>query len=146
MSHPHPLKRPTSSSVNPKLGTSSLSHVPYVQCQRPMCDVRASSANGPCAMSVRPVPMAHPRCPRTDPPRDRRPASPRPDPLTSSCFLGHRLSSQTNTSLFCTLCPHSCAPGKNFPVGHPSPNFSGPSTLNFGVFSRSASGKEVATC
>ena len=54
-------------------------------------------------------------------------------PLTSGCFLGHRLSSQTNTSLFCTLCPHWCAPEKKFPVGHPSPNFSGLSTLNLGV-------------
>ena len=56
------------------------------------------------------------------------------------------MSSQTNTSLFCTLCPHSCAPGKNFPVSHPSPNFSRPSTLNLGVLWRPASGKEVATC
>ena len=47
VSHTHPLKRPTSSSVNPKPGTSSLGHVLYVQCQRPMCHVRASSANGP---------------------------------------------------------------------------------------------------
>jgi hypothetical protein len=30
------------------------------------------------------------------------------------------LSPQTNTGLLCTLCPHSCAPEKNFPVGHPS--------------------------
>src|SRR5438132_13495215 len=30
-----------------------------------------------------------------------------------------RLSPQTNTSLSCALYPHSCAPGKNFPVGHP---------------------------
>ncbi|KAB8086748.1 hypothetical protein EE612_010257, partial [Oryza sativa] len=35
-------------------------------------------------------------------------------------FIGHRLPSHTNTYLFCTLCPHSCAPGKNFPVGHHS--------------------------
>ena len=58
------------------------------------------------------------------------------------CLLGHRLFSQTNTSLFCTLCPHSCAPGKNLPVGHPSPNFSGPSTLNLRVLWRLASGKK----
>jgi ferredoxin-like protein FixX len=30
-----------------------------------------------------------------------------------------RISPQTNTCLCCTLCPHSCAPGKDFPVGHP---------------------------
>src|SRR6185437_1267739 len=65
VSHTHPLKRPTSSSVNPKPGTSSLGHVPYVQCRQPMCHVRASSANGPCATSVRPVPTVHPRCPCT---------------------------------------------------------------------------------
>ena len=51
-----------------------------------------------------------------------------------------------NTCLFCTLCPHSCAPGNNFPVGHPSPNCSGPNTLNLGVLWRQASGKEVAPC
>ena len=71
-----PLKRPTSSSVNPKPGTSSLGHVPYVQCQQLMCHVRASSANGPCVTSVRSVPTAHPRCPRTDPPHAHAHASP----------------------------------------------------------------------
>jgi hypothetical protein len=41
-----------------------------------------------------------------------------------------RLAPQTNTSLFCALYPHSCAPRNNFPVGHPSSNRSRPSTLN----------------
>ena len=59
--------------------------------------------------------------------------------LHLAAYIGHRLPSQTNTSLFCTLCPHSCAPGKNFPVDHPSPNFSGPSTFNLGVLWRLAS-------
>ena len=72
--------RDESSSVNPKPGTSSLGHVSYVQCQQPMYHVCASSANGPCATSVRP----------------ERPASPRPGPLTSGCFLGHRLSSHAH--------------------------------------------------
>jgi hypothetical protein len=31
-----------------------------------------------------------------------------------------KISPQTNTCLSCAFCPHSCAPGKNFPVGHPS--------------------------
>jgi hypothetical protein len=31
-----------------------------------------------------------------------------------------RISPQTNTCPSCALCPHSCAPGKDFPVGHPS--------------------------
>ena len=66
--------------------------------------------------------------------------------LTSGSFLGRRLSSQINTSRFCTLCSHSCASGKNFPVGHPSPNFSEPSTLNIGVLWRSTFKKEVAIC
>jgi hypothetical protein len=35
-----------------------------------------------------------------------------------------RISPQTNTFLSCALCPHSCAPGKDFPVGHPSLQFS----------------------
>ena len=61
-------------------------------------------------------------------------------------FLGHSQPPQTNNSLFCTLCPHSCAPGKYYPVGHPSLNFSRPNTLKFRVFWRWASGKEVATC
>ena len=73
----------------------------------------------------------------------QRPASPRPGPLTSDSFLGHRLPSQTNTCIFCTLCPHSCAPGNNFPVGHLSPNCSGPSTINLGVLWRPASGKKL---
>ncbi|EAZ24199.1 hypothetical protein OsJ_07947 [Oryza sativa Japonica Group] len=35
-------------------------------------------------------------------------------------FIGHRLPSQTNTCLFCTLCPHSCAPGRiSRSVTHP---------------------------
>ena len=53
--------------------------------------------------------------------------------LHLAAYLGYRLPSQTNTSLFCTLCFHSCALGKNFSVGHQSPNFSGPSMLNLGV-------------
>ena len=63
-----------------------------------------------------------------------------------AAFLGYSQSPQTNTSLFCTLCPHSCAPGKYFSVGHPSLNYSRPSTLNFRVLWRWALGKEVATC
>jgi hypothetical protein len=71
-----------------------------------------------------------------------------PPPRGRAClhlvaFLGHRLPSQTNTSLFCALCPHSCAPRKNFPIGHPSLQAK---LLNFGVLSRWASGKEVTTC
>uniref|UniRef100_A0A0D9YYT5 Uncharacterized protein n=1 Tax=Oryza glumipatula TaxID=40148 RepID=A0A0D9YYT5_9ORYZ len=31
--------------------------------------------------------------------------------LHLAVFIGHRLLSQTNTSLFCTLCPHSSGPG-----------------------------------
>jgi len=66
--------------------------------------------------------------------------------LHLAAFLGHSQPPQTNTSLFYTLCPHLCAPEKYFPVGHPSLNFSRPSTLNFRVLWRWASGKEIATC
>jgi hypothetical protein len=31
-----------------------------------------------------------------------------------------RISPHTNTCLSYALCPHSCAPRKDFPVGHPS--------------------------
>ena len=81
--------------------------------------------------------LLNPRMPCNVPP----PPSPRQGPFTSGSFIGYRIPSQTNTCLFCTLCPHSCAPEKNFPVGHPFPNFSGPSTLNLGVLWRLASEK-----
>jgi len=84
----------------------------------------------------RPTQVASPRPdPLTSSFFSARPASTRPDPLTSGSFIGHRLPSQTNISLFCAFYPHSCAFGKNFPVGHPSRNCSRPSTLNFGVLS-----------
>jgi hypothetical protein len=54
-----------------------------------------------------------------------------------------RLSPHTNTSLFCALCPHSCAPGNNFPIGHPSSNRSRPSTLNLEFFSDELPEKKV---
>jgi hypothetical protein len=66
--------------------------------------------------------------------------------LHLATFLGYSQSSQTNTSLFYTLCPHSCALGKYFPVGHSFINFCRPSTLKFRVLCRWASGKEVVTC
>uniref|UniRef100_A0A0E0AAZ4 Uncharacterized protein n=1 Tax=Oryza glumipatula TaxID=40148 RepID=A0A0E0AAZ4_9ORYZ len=43
--------------------------------------------------------------------------------LHLAVLIGHRLSSQTNTSFFCTLCPHSSAHGKYIPVGHPTSEF-----------------------
>src|SRR3954463_5518369 len=47
---------------------------------------------------------------------------PRPQPPVPGVRLaGSRLSPQTNTSLFCALCPHSCAPGSYFPVGTTHP-------------------------
>ena len=39
-----------------------------------------------------------------------------------------KLSPQINTSLSYVLCHHSCVPEKDFSVGHPSPNYSGPNT------------------
>uniref|UniRef100_A0A0D3GHX4 Uncharacterized protein n=1 Tax=Oryza barthii TaxID=65489 RepID=A0A0D3GHX4_9ORYZ len=43
--------------------------------------------------------------------------------LHLAVLIGHRLPSQTNTSFFCTLCPHSSAHGKYIPVGHPTSEF-----------------------
>ena len=57
-------------------------------------------------------------------------------------FLGHRLPSQTNTSLFCVLCPHSCAPGR---TSRSITHRSRPSMLNLGDLKRWASRKKVAT-
>jgi hypothetical protein len=54
-----------------------------------------------------------------------------------------RLAPQTNTSLFCALCSHSCAPGNHFPVGHPSSDRSRPSTLNLEFFSDELLEKKV---
>jgi hypothetical protein len=62
--------------------------------------------------------------------------------LLLAALLDHRPSTQTNTSLFCTFCPHSCALGKHFPVGHPSSNCSKQNTLNLEVLWRGASRKE----
>jgi hypothetical protein len=53
------------------------------------------------------------------------------------------LDPQTNTSLYCALCPHSCAHGKDFSVGHPSANRSRPSTLNLEFFSYELPKKKV---
>uniref|UniRef100_A0A0E0NPR5 Uncharacterized protein n=1 Tax=Oryza rufipogon TaxID=4529 RepID=A0A0E0NPR5_ORYRU len=98
--------------------------------------------------------------------------------LTGAIVQGghNKLPSQTNTCLFCTLYPHSCVPGKNFPVSHQARltlEFFGdwlPSQTNTCLFCtlcphscvpgknfpvghpsqrvlwRLASGKEVATC
>jgi hypothetical protein len=54
-----------------------------------------------------------------------------------------RISPQTNTSLFCALCAHSCTSGNNFPVGHPSSNRSRPSTFNLEFFSNVLPEKKV---
>jgi hypothetical protein len=63
--------------------------------------------------------------------------------LHLAAFLGDSLSSQNHTSLFCTLCPHSCAPRKDFPVGHPFWNCSRPSMLNLRVLWKWTSEKKL---
>jgi hypothetical protein len=73
--------------------------------------------------------------------------TPRP-PRGRACYSWQlsrifRLAPQINTSLFCTLYPHSCAPGNNFPVGHPSSNRSRPSMLNLEFFSDELPKKKV---
>ena len=118
---------------------------PCVQCQRHIPDARALTRH---------TPVHHARAPNP-----HAPVKPRESALIPFCnvllprgqvrlrlatFLGYRPLSQTNTSLFCTLCPHSCAPGKSFfPVGHPSRNCSRPSTLNLGVLLRLDSRKKL---
>ena len=146
MSHPDPLedRHPrwsTSSQERPLLATSVrpmlTAHVPRpcVQCQRRIPDAHALTRHMPVHHAHAPNPHA--------------PVKPRESALIPFCnvllprgqvrlrlatFLGYRPLSQTNTSLFCTLCPHSCASGKNFLIGHSSPNCSGLSTLNPGFF------------
>ncbi len=138
MLHPHPLKR----DRRPRRSTPGQEHLllatssqaknipswprPCVQCQR-MCHtvwplmVHTSHTHHACATAthapVKPRKSALiPFCNVPPPPGWAR--------LHLAAFIGHRLPSQTNTSLFCTLCPHSCAIGKNFPIGHPSRNCS----------------------
>jgi hypothetical protein len=52
----------------------------------------------------------------------------------------------TKTVLFCALCPHFCAFGKEFPVGLWSTNHCMPGTLNLRVLRIWDSRKEVGTC
>jgi len=104
---------------------------PCIQYQR-MCHavrplrVHTSHAHHACASAthalVKPRESALKPFYNVSPPRDRT-------RLHLAAFLGYSQSPQTNTSLFCTLCPHSCAPKKYFSVGHPSLNCSRPSTL-----------------
>jgi hypothetical protein len=119
--HIHPLRRSTSSSINPKPGMSSLDHV------------HGSSASA-CVMLCDhsgPTPAMH-----TMPTQQRSyaPVKPRESaliPFVTTCLpkvgLAYarqlsrtsRIFSQTNTCLFCALCAHSCTPGKDFPVRSP---------------------------
>ena len=67
--------------------------------------------------------------------------------VTLSISLGSLDWPHRTTLVFSThFVLHSCAPGKDFPVGYPSSNCSGPSTLNLGVFCERAFEKKVATC
>jgi hypothetical protein len=120
--HIHPLRRSTSSSINPKPGTSALGHV------------RGSSANT-CAMLCDhsgPTPTMHTMPAQLRPHASVKPRESALIPIVTTHLpearpaytwqlsRTPRISPQTNTCLSCALCPHSCAPGKDFPVGHPS--------------------------
>ena len=143
MLHPHPLRRPTSSSVNPRPGTSPLGHVRVSSASA--CAMLGDHSRSTPAMHTMPVQLTHaPVKPQgsalipfynVPPPRGQA-------RLHLIAFLGHRLPSQTNTSLFYVLCPHSCAPGRTSRSVTHRPR---PSTLNLGVLKRWASRKEVAT-
>jgi hypothetical protein len=71
------------------------------------------------------------------------PTTPWPGLLSWQLSRISRLSPQTNTSLSCALCPHSCTLGKYFPVVHPSLNCSRPSMLNLKFFSDELTEKKV---
>jgi len=119
MLHLYPLKRLTSSSVNPKSGTSSLGdvHVSSASACAMLCDHFGSTLaihhtyTTTTYAPVKPWELA-PILFCNVPPLWGQAR------LHQVAFLGHRLPSQTNTSLFYIICPHSCAPRKNFPVGH----------------------------
>ena len=134
MLHPHPLKRSTSSSINPKPRASSLGHVHVSRASAcaMLCDHDGSTP----AMRTMPAQLTHalikpqgsaliPFC-NVPPPRGQ-------GRLHLIAFLGHRLPSQTNTSIFCALCPHSCAPGR---TSRSVTHRSRPITLNLGVLKR----------
>ena len=94
---------------------------PCVQCQRRIPDACALTRHAPVHMPVhlRPYVPVKPGesalIPFYNVPLPRGQAR-----LHLVAYLGHRLPSQTNTSLFCALCPHPCAPGKIFrSVTHP---------------------------
>jgi hypothetical protein len=134
MSHTPPLRRSTSSPINPKPGTSSLGHV------------RGSSASA-CAMlcdHLGPTPAMHTMPAQLRPhapvkPREsalipiERPASPRPGLPTPGSSLGPQEYPHRPTHVF---------PAQHFVLTHAHPgrtsrsvtHRSKPSTLNFGVF------------
>src|SRR5512138_701368 len=101
MLHPHPLKRdrrPCRSTLGqerPLLATSMClvpAHVP--------CCVTTPGLHHPCAPCLRNYDTRARETARVVPPPPGRAH------LHLIAFIGHRLPSQANTCLFCTLCPH----------------------------------------
>jgi hypothetical protein len=101
MLHPHPLKRPTSSSVNPKLGTSPLGHVHVSSTSA--CAMLCDHSGSTPVMRTMPAQLRH-----THPWNHE--SRLRYNSVTSrlwgwarlhlTAFLGYRLLSQTHISLF----------------------------------------------
>jgi hypothetical protein len=79
-----------------------------------------------------------------DCPHRPTPATPWLGPVTPCSSLGSLDCPHRPTLVFLrALYPHSCAPGNNFSVGHPSSNHSRPSTLNLEFFSDELPEKKV---
>jgi hypothetical protein len=114
----HPLRISTSSSINPKPGTTSLGHVRGYSASAcaMLCDhSRPTPAMHTMPAQLRPHAPVKPRESALIPIVTTRPPEAGPA-YTWQLSRTPRISSQTNKCLSCALCPHSCAPGKDFPV------------------------------
>jgi hypothetical protein len=135
MSHTHPLRRPTSSSVNPSAGTSHIGHV-HASCADPCATTGHMSAHLTHTRRVTARVVSDTKC--------NTPASPWPGPVTPGSSLGSLDCPHRPTLVFSVHFVLTCAhPGTTSPVGHPSSNCSRPSTLNLEFFSDELLEKKV---
>jgi hypothetical protein len=120
MSHTHPLRRSTCRSTpsqeRPLLATSVglvLAHVPCCVTTHVL-----TPAMHTMPAQLRPHALVKPRV-SSDTKCNDPPPRGRAHLCLASLFRTPRISPQTNTCLSCALYPHSCALGKDFPVGDP---------------------------
>jgi hypothetical protein len=142
MSHTPPLKRLTSSSINPKTGTSSLGHVRgySASASAMLCDHSGPTpAMHTMPVQLRPHALVKPRESSMIPFVMTRLSEVGPA-YTWQLSRTPRISPQTNTCLSYPLCPHSCTPGR---TSRSVTYCSRSSTLNFGVFSDRLSEKKL---